>query len=128
MGSWGKRVHSSIDPHTYYSVMNQMDCVQFLRPNFGHFHPDHTAEAGSGSQGIAADAGLFPPGVIVSGSEITHFKRYQSYLCKCLPFTLIILRQRSPLFSNNLGDLGIGQARIMSDHHGLIMLTIQNKS
>lgn len=51
--------------------MNPMDCAQFLRPNSGRFHPDHTAEAGSGSQGIAADAELFPPGVIVSVFEIT---------------------------------------------------------
>lgn len=47
--------------------MNQMGCSQYLRPNSGRFHPDHTAEAGSGSQGTAADAELFPPGVIVSG-------------------------------------------------------------
>lgn len=67
-------MHSSIGHHIYYSAMNQMDCAQFLRPNSGRFHPDHTAEAGSGSQGIAADAELFPPGVIVSVFEITFFR------------------------------------------------------
>lgn len=51
--------------------MNQMGCAQFLRPNSERFHPDHTAEAGSGSQGIAADAELFPPGGDCQYFEIT---------------------------------------------------------
>jgi hypothetical protein len=46
--------------------MNQTGCAQYLRPHSERCHPDHTAEAGSGSPGIAADAVLFPP-VIVSG-------------------------------------------------------------
>lgn len=118
-------MHSSIDHHICYNVMNQTDCAQFLWPSFGRFHPDHTAEAGSGSQDIAADGELFPPGVMSVFESIS--LGLLSYLCKCLPFTLVLLRKRTPLLSNNLGDLRIGQARVMSNNHGLIMLAIQNK-
>lgn len=51
-----------------------------------------------------------------------------AYICEGLPVVLDLSGGIPPLLANDLGDLGIGEARILGDDCGLVVLAVQDES
>lgn len=78
------------------------------------------------SQGIAVDGESFPPArwsVLPQHSDGTR----KSYLGQVLPVSLYFGRRLSPVVADDLGDLWIGQTRMLSHDMCLMMLTVQDE-
>lgn len=52
----------------------------------------------------------------------------EAYVSKGFPVALDLFAGDSPLFADDFRDLGIGEAWVLCDDGGLIMLAVENKS
>ena len=63
--------------------------------------------------------------IFIDPNIITH--EIDTDLGQRVPTILDLLRLRSPLSSDHLGNLRVGHARILHDNGGLVMLAVQHK-